>query len=443
MNDDDTDRRGSETSEEELTVLISSGNNADSSNEKCFNSCVLPADETPGVPTESNAITLSWIPQLGVPVRVKDLAFLAVGICIGIFFGRDYAIRDSPAPPSSYRVPPLSELIEGNGIKGNVSWMLDFSVADYPKAGTTFLMNYLRRKNSEIYINNGELCFLNKRYPSKLIKMYYEPHLENSFNGDGNKIQFGIKCPEELETEFGLKRYAKYFPNTKLIVSIRHPVLWFESYYNFRAYHRYPLLMPHTDDLIGPSEINYPYSQWNCSKKCPSGNQNVYSDRANFHWSMSRLGKTPMTTVEELRLLHHHNMSIERIKNKVFVVENRQLLEGHPSSQNFTADLRDFLGLHSNLRPLKPWAPIPAEEKYSNKEAAARRIDICDDQHKRIRKLLVESGKNAAKWIQEYFLRSPDVVVTSRELFVELLNDWKLDPCDERHKRRLRVDAPE
>jgi len=393
------------------------------------------------------------------PSLPKDYAFLFVGICIGIFLGQHVFSSTSNAnadqtqtvgidsgiePPGfSSAVPPLSELVNGNHIRGDVSWMLNFSIVDYPKAGTTFLMNYLRRKNDEIYINNGEICYLNRRNPSKLVRMYYKPHLENAANDQGERIQFGIKCPEDLETEFGLQRYAKYFPDTKMIISVRHPILWFESYYNFRAYHRYPLQMPHTDDLIGPAEVDYPYVQWNCSKKCPSGNQNVFSQRANFHWSMSRLGKTKLSTDAEWDLLQHHKMSIEPSRSKIFLVENRQLLYDHPASQNFSADLRDFLALHSDLRPLKPWTPIPADEKYSNKLAAARRINICDDEHKRIRKVLVESGRNAAEWITNYFIESEDVVVTSRELFIELLKDWAYDPCEERHKRRLRVDAPE
>jgi len=401
----------------------------------------------------------------------KDYAFLFVGMCIGLFLGQHVFTSTSNADqtqpvgiesdiePSSLsslgsnanavgelptlHVPPLSELVDGNHIRGDVSWMLDFSIVDYPKAGTTFLMNYLRRKNDEIYINNGEICYQNRRNPSKLVRMYYKPHLDNTVNERGERIKFGIKCPEDLETEFGLKRYAKFFPDTKMIISVRHPVLWFESYYNFRAYHRYPLQMPHTGDLLGPAEVDYPYVQWNCSKKCPSGNQNIYSERAKFHWSLSRLGKTSLSTDAEWDLLQHHNMSIEPSRSKVFLVENRQLLYDHPASQHFSADLRDFLGLHSDLRPLKPWTPIPVDEKYSNKLAAARRINICDDEHKRIRKVLVESGKSAAEWITNYFIESEDVEVTSRELFIELLDDWKYDPCDEQYKRRLRVDAPE
>jgi hypothetical protein len=37
-------------------------------------------------------------------------------------------------------VPPLSELVVGNEIRGNVDWMIDFAIIGNPKCGTTFLM---------------------------------------------------------------------------------------------------------------------------------------------------------------------------------------------------------------------------------------------------------------------------------------------------------------
>jgi hypothetical protein len=37
-------------------------------------------------------------------------------------------------------VPPLSELVVGDEIRGNVDWMIDFAIIGNPKCGTTFLM---------------------------------------------------------------------------------------------------------------------------------------------------------------------------------------------------------------------------------------------------------------------------------------------------------------
>ena len=38
------------------------------------------------------------------------------------------------------QVPPLSELVVGDEIRGNVDWMIDFAIIGNPKCGTTFLM---------------------------------------------------------------------------------------------------------------------------------------------------------------------------------------------------------------------------------------------------------------------------------------------------------------
>ena len=86
----------------------------------------------------------------------KDYAFLFVGTCIGLFVGQ-YAFPSSSEPRADQMpslssgttnsnpnangempMPPLSDLIDGNNIRGDVSWMLDFSIVDFPKGGTTW-----------------------------------------------------------------------------------------------------------------------------------------------------------------------------------------------------------------------------------------------------------------------------------------------------------------
>ena len=85
----------------------------------------------------------------------KDYAFLFVGTCIGLFVGQ-YAFPSSsgradqtpslssgttnsnPKANGEMPMPPLSDLIDGNNIRGDVSWMLDFSIVDFPKGGTTW-----------------------------------------------------------------------------------------------------------------------------------------------------------------------------------------------------------------------------------------------------------------------------------------------------------------
>jgi len=270
--------------------------------------------------------------------------------------------------------------------------------------------------------HDSELCYMSKVQPYKLVEEYYD---KATVTNDGRKILLGLKCPEDLETEFGIANYHKYFPNTKLIVSMRHPVWYFQSYYNYRAYNNYPQKMPKTTHLVGLCEEDSPYVPWYCGKDCPSGNQNVCTARANFHHALSRLGKTPMSTPEEANLLQHE-MTIFRTRNKVFLMELRQLDANMDASKYLARDLKDFLGLKHDLEPLKDHR---AAKVYENKKAAKHLINICDDEHAEVRLILIQIGKNSAQWITKYFLQSQDVFVSSRDKFVELLEDWQLDPC--------------
>lgn len=64
-------------------------------------------------------------------------------------------------------------------------------------------------------------------------------------------------------------------------------------------------------------------------------------------------------------------------------------------------------------------------------------IHICDEEHDDVRKELVKIGKEAAKWITEYFIESEDVFVSSREEFVKLMDDWGHDPCEKGRRHLL------
>lgn len=298
-------------------------------------------------------------------------------------------------------------------------------------------MNYLRRGSDETFVHAGEVHDIARGHPENIVSTFYEPHVTHKRTTDGHKILFGLKSPEDLETEASIPMYQTYFPETKFIVSLRHPVKWFESFYNFRQYHHFPRKMPSTEELIGPCVDGNPYPSVHNGNKKHSGTadkQGVCTDRANYHWVLSRLGKTPMTTAKEITLLQH-GMDVTATKNKIFLMEDRQILLSNPSSQNFTTDLRDFLGLHHDLPLLQPYEPPKNKyadtKKYKNRDAASGTINICDPEHDKVRSILVDIGKDAAEWISEYFIQSPDVVVSSKELFVGLLEDWGHDPCSE------------
>jgi hypothetical protein len=44
----------------------------------------------------------------------------------------------------------------------------------------------------------------------------------------------GIKCPTGIKNTYQIETLMKLSSDTRLIIGVRHPVLWFESFYNYR-----------------------------------------------------------------------------------------------------------------------------------------------------------------------------------------------------------------
>eukprot|EP00562_Extubocellulus_spinifer_P004880 CAMPEP_0178531714 /NCGR_PEP_ID=MMETSP0696-20121128/33580_1 /TAXON_ID=265572 /ORGANISM="Extubocellulus spinifer, Strain CCMP396" /LENGTH=505 /DNA_ID=CAMNT_0020163647 /DNA_START=78 /DNA_END=1595 /DNA_ORIENTATION=+ len=344
----------------------------------------------------------------------------------------DAAVRQDAVTPCP-EVPPLSELVQEEEVHGDISWMVDFAIIGNPKCGTTFLMHWLSRPD-DTAVYNGELCSLSHEKPHEVAGTFYDQVTDSgriALTNEGHRIKGGLKCPKEISTERGLENWSRFFPETKFIISTRHPVEWFQSFYNYHAVGKWPEPVPHPNDLIGACYDESPYLCIDdCEPEERPGNSKLCTDRANFHHSLSRLGKTPMNTPEELQLLDH-DMSIVPQKGKVFLMESSQLIPENPSSEYLAEDISRFLDLKYDLRPLKDregYGPESHQYKHAG-DARHAFIDICDDEFEPVREVLVQQGKEASLWIKNYFLKSEDVVVSSPRRFVKLLDKWSVDPC--------------
>mmetsp|Transcript_27741 Transcript_27741/g.60803 ORF Transcript_27741/g.60803 Transcript_27741/m.60803 type:complete len:599 (+) Transcript_27741:101-1897(+) len=340
--------------------------------------------------------------------------------------------NDPQATTHVESVPPLSELIHEEEIQGDVSWMLDFAIIGNPKCGTTFLMHWLSRSD-DTFVHNGEVCSLSRDRPNELAMMYYDQvsHRGRMAQTDeGHRIKGGLKCPKEISTEKGLDNWSKFFPHTKFIITTRHPVLWFQSFYNYHAYGQWPKPVPHPNELIGSCYDESPYL---CTDHCGTerpGNTKICTNRANFHHSLSRLGKTPMNTPEELRLIDH-DMSIVPQAGKVFLMEISQLFPENEASKNLPEDISNFLDLKYDLHPLKARHGTGTHNhEYKDEERKQAFVDICEAQYTPVREVLIQQGKDAAEWITKYLMKSEDVVVSSPREFIKLLDKWGEDPCE-------------
>jgi len=459
--------RGDDPSEYEKVSLMASGSHDDEHKHDADADADADADtRTPPPPTRG--------------LSTRQVAYLICGICIGIITSKCYLNdRDSPGIESnsaadkvsatthchctkdgwgddvdsdvaSYckdksrkQCPPISKFVKGYKVKGDISWMLDFAIIGSAKCGTSFLLRYLGN-STETLMPPFEVCKMSKDRPDEMANLYYNVSLvsgkyRNPVSKEGGeeeeaaaeglemspRIHTGLKCPKELATEKGLTNYAKYFPKMKYIVTMRHPISWFQSFYNYRVYGNGQL--PPPKELIGSCVENSPYI---CSKRCAvkTHTQNVCTDRAKFHHQLSRFGKTPMDTREENDLLRH-DMDIVPSHGKIFLMDIGQLFPSEKASKHLARDLTKFLGLQHQLTNLED--VVPDSSKYVDKERRKYFIRICDAEHKELRKVLLDIGREAYVWIRDYFIKSPDVVVSSRDDFLELISKWQYDPCDE------------
>ena len=327
--------------------------------------------------------------------------------------------------PEMANWPPLSALIGNDGnIRDDVdvSGLLDFAVIGFGKTGTTSILRHLSEMTDSL---SKEHCDLVVNNSGQLLKDLYEDHARRvkqaTRNGEELEDRLrGLKCPQDISSDKSIFNYAKYFPSTKLIIGIRHPVLWFESLYNFRVTN-----VP-WKEMLPTSEL---------TRGCISGSQGVCAWRANFHDFLSRLGKTPMSSTSETQLLQLGLQPVKSRVGPVFLYEVSQLSEsggdGGVRSAQFRTDLKQFLGLRKEIPPFPivdtsgrfDFLPVVKHQVDRNK------IDICQPKHDIIRKVLMEKAKLASTWIRMYFLQSDEVFVSSKEHFELILESWMHDPC--------------
>ena len=301
--------------------------------------------------------------------------------------------------------PPLDSLIGDNvsNVIGDVQFMLDFALVGHAKTASTFTMEWLAGQD-EVAMYKHEVRSLGHNRPAELISQLYELP-------QGRYYKRGYKNPNDIKNGVALGNIAKYFPQTKLVVGLRHPVLWFESFYNYRA--RKGHAMPPAETLIG---------------KVTKESAGVSTDESKFHLHLDNLGKTDRSSEEKKILSRGHlkRPRLPKMSNPVFLYDLNQISDKNETRVNqYRSDLKKYLGLRNDLQPIK------SSHTSKNFHFA---IDICEDKYGLVREDLMKNAREASIWIRKYFLKSPDVVVSSPEYFNELLETWLVDPCV--HRRR-------
>lgn len=270
---------------------------------------------------------------------------------------------------------------------------MDFLVAGFAKCGTTSLLKTFEAHN-ETAVAPREECSLDMKDNDEEARATILDALRNASSSKDVKKR-GIKCPFSFTSDISLKRMEEWFPNTKLIYGLRHPVKAFESSYNYRVQ------AVHNGKIPGP----IPPAETLVSKAW----QRVSTETVRFERVLKQLLETNPET---------------GLKFPVFMYTLQQMKD---EAENAT--LRETLGSFLELEyPIEPLAKVNVNLRVGD-NGYRETIDVCDDKYKKLRSVLVANAKMTQQWIRDEML--PYATVANRDSFVEHLKQWGLDPCEE------------
>ena len=366
--------------------------------------------------------------------------------------------------------------------------LINFVIAGFPKCGTTYLQNKIFYESEKVFIPHHETTFLaNDKYEEFKNEFANVTQLQKNSR---NPLVVGYKAPFELGKQRSLRNLQAFFPDIRMIITMRHPVLEFQSLYNMnlRKLPEIPPLYEHVGNcreqcLFSSSEgTETTVARKKASQKCLK-DVAFCTGGASFHQFLSRLGLTPMNTTEELDLLDYHHMSIhpfpewkkqsdgnsdQRIRNsdqqsylrspsqntelnhregasksekgnkgRLFLIENGQMdnFANQSIADDLNSDLEKFLGLEPGDLPRAPPGDGDKRRKipyYWPPGREEHKLRICLERHRPLREVLMQTSRKASKWILEYLLHPSnlDVVVASNmDTFKRMIEGWNTDPC--------------
>jgi hypothetical protein len=305
---------------------------------------------------------------------------------------------------------------------------LDFAIIGFAKTGTTFLHDILAN-HSQVIMYDDEFWGDGEALRSWLNETVIVQKTNNSWLDDETKrkeepqpaTRRGIKCPRIVKET---ARLDQILVNTsRVIVGVRHPVLWFESLYNYRIWQKYQKKRFNRVPPIKYLHTNR--TEW----------LGLSTGAARFDLYLKQLGKVPvsadelqkMTRMNKVDGVMNSTIHHEQHPMKVFLYTMEQIKDNNTQRLlHFQHTLQQFLDLDTPLLQ-----DLASEEKVNvNDFEHSEIINICDEQYRDLRNTLVWQGKHASEWIRSKFMKSKDVIVSDVVFMNEVLERWGDDPCE-------------
>ena len=384
------------------------------------------------IPRSNNHSLLFWRHDNGINIDDEIDAFNdTIG---GMMTTHTYNIQNTTY---TVRRPNITHVLRNVNAKRQADELgpvMDFAIMGFGKCGTTTMSSNLAASVAPML--SGDTCTPIKQH------IWYTnmkwPH-DQKKDPNNTKPLKGVKCPRGLEGYGDVKRYSDSLPKTKFIIGIRHPVLWFQSFFNMQT--------ANWGKKRDPYRFHYPRcTHGNCRNRCKR-NDLFCTARSNFLIPISRLGKTPMnmnmstttTTTEELQFLpewlvkKYRKRKPARIANHVFLFETNQMstkLFGDTMVDEFWSDVANFLDY--------PWEISHNIYSKARKELNPKHLlNICEPKYDKLRSVMMPAAYDMSRWICDYFIQAPDVTVSNQTQFCSIVQDYRNDPCD----RLIRIEA--
>lgn len=340
--------------------------------------------------------------------------------------------------------------------------ILDFAIVGFAKCGTTGMMRTLAAVTT--MPSAQDICT-----PVRSTIHYSYINWANEF-GNGvykftdEKPLKGSKCPYWIEGS-DLNDFGRILPKTNLIVGIRHPVLFFQSFVNqlrFRSSKSVAL-----EDFVHQKALS-PGGPDNhqCGK-----DQLLCAARARFYLSLARLGKTPLGRAERDLLAAELYQAKRRggdasptlrdfpipedtgdgkfgVPNKVFLFDSSQ-----GKGEYLYQELARFVEIDRDRLPRveqvysTTWSGANATAAFdknlttttgdattTKKSVGDFAFDICLPKFEYIRKEILPMAHTLGRWLLDYFIpashQRDDVTIANYTAFINLVQAYLEDPCN-------------
>ncbi|GFH47283.1 hypothetical protein CTEN210_03758 [Chaetoceros tenuissimus] len=250
--------------------------------------------------------------------------------------------------------------------------------------------------------------------------------------GNENKPLRGSHCSSFMGSgnDANAVEFSQHLPKTKLLVGIKHPVIWFKEFWDQAAKNKQLDRMTNNQD---PYELTTLCTGRRCRHTCKL-NQFFCMHRSRFHLGLARLGKTSLSDEERKYLAVDDEdggnaVKNDQVKNPVFLYDDLEL-----TGEYFWESLAKYLGVDHiphDLQQLKE-SRLDHDKELANVNS----LDFCKNEYDDLRARLLSYSYEMATWLQLYWVplasdeSRADVAVADPTVFNGLLEEYKKDPCN-------------